>query len=70
MGADKTPTTLPELIHDLRNPLNTIALSASLLGGDQGLSADQRKHVERIERAVAKIEAMVNALVKNGEVER
>jgi signal transduction histidine kinase len=49
--------------HDLRNPLNTVAMSASVLAGDGGLDADSRRTVAGVSTAVAAMGGMVGDLL-------
>lgn len=49
--------------HDIRGPLSAITLSAATLLGQQGLSAAQKRSVQRIARSAERIERLVALLL-------
>lgn len=51
--------------HDLRQPLNviTLAIGMALRGDSSGLSGDQRRALERIASAAAKLDRMIDRLI-------
>ena len=54
--------------HDLRNPLGTIVLSASMLAGDLADPA-QRKRVDMIERAASHMETLIADLLDTAHIQ-
>jgi len=49
--------------HDLRNPLSTIELAATLLTQLHGPDAQDHKHIERIRRATSRMEHLITDLL-------
>lgn len=49
--------------HELRTPLTVIRVASDLIGHDEGLSSAARRSLERIQDAVAGMEATIDALL-------
>lgn len=64
--------TLAIVSHDLRSPLSTIAMAASILGDDETMHANPRSRamaVEKIENAVTRMDRMVGDLLDFASIE-
>src|SRR4051812_25017883 len=57
-------TFVDHLAHDLRNPLNTVLMSASLLGRAPELTDAHKKTVERLARAAERLVDMIGPLAE------
>lgn len=55
--------------HDLRNPLNTIAMASSLLAGQAGIDERARRHLGRIERSLASASRLIDDLLDAASLE-
>jgi PAS domain S-box-containing protein len=49
--------------HDLRNPLGTISLASSLVGGDRGIAPRTHKQVDMIQRAAQRMGRLIDDLL-------
>jgi PAS domain S-box-containing protein len=56
--------------HDLRNPLGTITLGATMMAADESLSPRTRKHVDMIERSAHRMERLIDDLLDMQSVQR
>jgi signal transduction histidine kinase len=52
------------LAHEIRNPLGSMELFASLLAGDTGLSTDSQKWVQHLQAGVRSLAATVNNVLR------
>ncbi len=55
--------------HDLRNPLNTVAMTASLLRSHLQAGAEDMPLIERIERAVARMNRLIQDLLDASRID-
>jgi signal transduction histidine kinase len=55
--------------HDLRNPLGTITLAASLVVGDETLSATTRRQIDMIQRASQRMGRLIDDLLDTAAVQ-
>ncbi len=55
--------------HDLRNPLGTITLGASMISTDASLTARTRKHVDMIARSARRMERLIDDLLDMSSIQ-
>jgi signal transduction histidine kinase len=58
------------LAHDLRNPVNTIAMAASVLIKATGLSATEHRLVQMIQQSTMRMNRLIQDLLDNAVIER
>lgn len=55
--------------HDLRNPLSTITLGASLLLSEEAVPPRTRKHVEMVQRSAGRMERLIDDLLDMASIQ-
>lgn len=55
--------------HDLRNPLGTITLASTMVGGDDTLSPRTRRHVEMIHRSAQRMTHLIDDLLDMASIQ-
>lgn len=64
-----SPRFFSQLTHDVRNPLNTIAMSSQLIERSALLTPDLQRAAERVQRASHELSTMIDRLVELNQVQ-